>query len=231
MVSALPKHVQKSPKKANIVYVSPCPNCVRGICKIRKHHQLLYQRHQCIPILEKSSASTSGSSTPNAKITSTKLPPTKTADSADDESSDEEIYKAKKVRIPPEGREKARKSTLTRDDFSMDSIAGVSGSMVDLVKGAREVRRLIRETSFDSLASEFSLDLHENLGSNTASYFDGISCEVSRLKENCDSMSENIDFSSNISKLKPSKSEYFSKESTPASVTSNGLSANHNARL
>ena len=224
MPSSLPKHV-KSPKKANIVYVSPCPNCVRGVCKIRKHHQLLYQRHQCIPILaEKSSASTSGSSTPNAKVShssptkNSKLPPTKTAESADDESSDEEEYKkVKKVRIPPEGREKVKLgSSMTRDDYSMDSIAEVSGSMVDLVKGAREVRRLIRETSFDSLASEFSLDLRDNLGSGTASYFEGISSEVSRLKDNCDSMSENIDLSSySKPKMKSSKSEYFSKEYTP----------------
>ena len=48
---------------SQIVYVSPCPNCVRGVCKIKKHHQLLYHRHQFVPILE--SASTSGSSTPN----------------------------------------------------------------------------------------------------------------------------------------------------------------------
>ena len=48
---------------AQIVYVSPCPNCVRGVCKIKKHHQLLYHRHQFVPILE--SASTSGSTTPN----------------------------------------------------------------------------------------------------------------------------------------------------------------------
>ena len=47
---------------------------------------------------------------------------------------------------------------MARDDESMDSIVGMTGSMVDLVKGAREVRRLIREASFDSLASEFSLD-------------------------------------------------------------------------
>ena len=49
---------------AQIVYVSPCPNCVRGVCKIKKHHQLLYHRHQFVPILE-TSASTSGSTTPN----------------------------------------------------------------------------------------------------------------------------------------------------------------------
>ena len=52
---------------------------------------------------------------------------------------------------------------MARDDESMDSIVNwtldpPTGSMVDLVKGAREVRRLIREASFDSLASEFSLD-------------------------------------------------------------------------
>ena len=47
---------------------------------------------------------------------------------------------------------------MARDDESMDSIVGMTGSMVDLVKGAREVRRLIREASFDSLTSEFSLD-------------------------------------------------------------------------
>ena len=111
---------------------------------------------------------------------------------------------------------------MTRDDYSMDSIAGVSGSMVDLVKGAREVRRLIRETSFDSLASEFSLDLHDHLGSGTASYFEGISSEVSRLKDNCDSMSENLDFNSSRMrhKMKTSKSEYFKESSPPKNMDS-----------
>ena len=92
--------------------------------------------------------------------------------------------------------------------------------MVDLVKGAREVRRLIREASFDSLASEFSLDIsiHEGVGSQTASHFDSLCHEIDNLKENCDHMSEKLDFSdNNISNMmKSSKSDYqFSKESTP----------------
>ena len=59
---------------------------------------------------------------------------------------------------------------MARDDESMDSIVGMTGSMVDLVKGAREVRRLIREASFDSLASEFSID------------FQVLSCLLGELK-------------------------------------------------
>ena len=58
-----PTKVSTMKQMAQIVYVSPCPNCVRGVCKIKKHHQLLYHRHQFVPILE--SASTSGSTTPN----------------------------------------------------------------------------------------------------------------------------------------------------------------------
>ena len=90
----------------------------------------------------------------------------------------------KSGRVPPEGRDAALRAsggggaaaggqdrtcpnkfnqTMARDEESMDSIVNwtldpPTGSMVDLVKGAREVRRLIREASFDSLASEFSLD-------------------------------------------------------------------------
>lgn len=210
-------------RKPNIVYVSPCPNCVRGVCKIRKHHQLLYHRHQYVPILE--SASTSGASTPNLKTLTLDFKPQKTIEnfSADDETSEEEIEvkespSRKKNRIPPEGREKSRK--MARDEESMENIVGVSGSMVDLVKGAREVRRLIREASFDSLASEFSLDLQESLGGQTCANLDSIENEVSRLKDNCETMSEIVDFKAVSKNMKTSKSEYFSKESTPADLSS-----------
>ena len=37
------------------------------------------------------------------------------------------------------------------------STKSVSKGMIGLIRGAREVRRLIREASFDSTASEFSL--------------------------------------------------------------------------
>ena len=110
---------------------------------------------------------------------------------------------------------------MTRDDESMESIVGVSGSMVDLVKGAREVRRLIREASFDSLASEFSLDLslHDGVGGHTASHFDSLCAEIEDLKDNCDTMSDTM--SSVGGKVKASKSEQqFSKESTPSEFAS-----------
>merc|ERR1719158_1574737 len=162
----------------------------------------------------------------------------KDSESADDESSGDEStptknlpakQKRKSSRIPPEGREKPKLTcSMTRDDESMESIHGVSGSMVDLVKdsqrsnstsdcsggggdccgwewdsdelGAREVRRLIREASFDSLASEFSLDvsLNDGVGGQTAAQFDSLCEEIYNLKDNCDIMSEKIDFN-NIS--------------------------------
>ncbi len=88
--------------------------------------------------------------------------------------------------------------------------------MVNLVKGAREVRRLIREASIDSLASDFSLDMQESLGSQTASNFDSIYHEVSRLKSNCEVMEDNIDRNVvSSAKMKASKSEFF-KEPTPS---------------
>ena len=72
----------------------------------------------------------------------------KDSESADDESSGDEStptkggspakQKRKSSRIPPEGREKPRLTcSMTRDDESMESIHGVSGSMVDLVKGKK----------------------------------------------------------------------------------------------
>ena len=102
--------------------------------------------------------------------------------------------------------------------------------------GAREVRRLIREASFDSLASEFSLDvsLNDGVGGRTEAQFDSLYEEIYNLKDNCDIMSEKIDFSAheNSVKLKSSKSTDFfreinnhSKESTPAASDLSGTSA------
>jgi hypothetical protein len=43
------------------------------------------------------------------------------------------------------------------DSISVGPVTNVSKGMIGLIRGAREVRRLIREASFDSTASEFSL--------------------------------------------------------------------------
>ena len=40
----------------NLLYVSPCPNCIRGICKIRKHHQMMLRGNknlQFMPLWER----------------------------------------------------------------------------------------------------------------------------------------------------------------------------------
>ena len=53
------------------------------------------------------------------------------------------------------------------DSISQGPVSNrVSKGMIGLVRGAREVRRLIREASFDSTASEFSIgvSLAEDLG-------------------------------------------------------------------
>ena len=106
-----------------------------------------------------------------------------------------------------------------------------------ILTGAREVRRLIREASFDSLASEFSLDvsLNDGVGGQTAAQFDSLCEEIYNLKDNCDIMSEKIDFNNissaneNSVKMKSSKSDFFreinnSKESTP-DLSAGGASA------
>ena len=70
------------------------------------------------------------------------------------------------------------------------------------------------------MASEFSLDLQESLGGQTCANLDSIENEVSRLKDNCETMSEIVDFKAVSKNMKTSKSEYFSKESTPADLSS-----------
>ena len=80
---------------------------------------------------------------------------------------------------------------------SMDSdVCSITGSMVDLVQNAREVRRLIRETSFDSTASDFSLDLslNENLGASTADGLEGLCRGLSRLVDNCETIDQDMSF-------------------------------------
>ncbi len=81
---------------------------------------------------------------------------------------------------------------------STDSIASVSGSMVDLVRGAREVRRLIREASLDSLASDLSLDLRssmarEDLGASTEHHLDSLQGRLREVRDDCGAITERVD--------------------------------------
>ncbi len=84
---------------------------------------------------------------------------------------------------------------LMNKEESMDSIVGVTGSMADLVRGAREVRKLIREASFDSLTSDFSMELkiREDLGASTELNLDNLHSELLQLHSDCSAINERVD--------------------------------------
>ena len=91
----------------------------------------------------------------------------------------------------------------TREEYSVDSdleqlesgTDSVTGSMLDLVYDAREVRRLIREVSIDSNASDFSLGglclseagfcLPDDLTSDTCHNIQAITKDLDDLILNC----------------------------------------------
>ena len=83
---------------------------------------------------------------------------------------------------------------------SVDSLQGVSGDMVDLVKGAREVRRMIRETSMDSLCSDFSLNSYvggSRLNTEDLDYLAQIDSErflseLSSIRTSCDDLRDSL---------------------------------------
>jgi len=84
-------------------------------------------------------------------------------------------------------------SSLYQDNPSM-SACSMSGSMLDLVENAREVRRLIREASFDSTTSDLSLDLSLNgdIGVSTAEGLDTLCRGINKLIDNCENIDQDI---------------------------------------
>lgn len=91
----------------------------------------------------------------------------------------------------------------------MDSIVSASASMRSLVSGAKEVRRMIREASFDSLASDFSLgDFCQNdIGVSTELNLDLLTYDLSDLKDNVSSMNKAINQIPAEIQMSTSKSE------------------------
>lgn len=130
-----------------------------------------------------------------------------------------------------------------RDDFSGESdldchlSAGdsesVTGSMLDLVHDAREIRRLIREVSIDSNAS--SICLPEDLSHDTFQHIEGITKGLDELIFNCANIDqENIDDEScmRMSSSKSSTSglyQYASAEQNPEYNTSSPSEDNHDS--
>ena len=114
------------------------------------------------------------------------------------------LYGTSSCRTAPDGGE--RYSRSPPDNLYLDkegslvseseapSACSMSGSMLDLVQNAREVRRLIREASFDSTTSDLSLDLnsYDNLGAGTVEDFDTLCRGLNKLIDNCDNLNEDI---------------------------------------
>ena len=116
-------------------------------------------------------------------------------------------------------KNKTRNTSRCYREDSVDSLAGVSGSMVDLVKGAREVRRMIRETSMDSICSDFSLSSYNvggtNINREELDYLQQIDAErflseLSSIRTSCDELRDSLTtYSPNRSNmLTGSKSDY-----------------------
>ena len=90
-----------------------------------------------------------------------------------------------------------REDSLDSDhELPSVSVCSMSGSMLDLVENAREVRRLIREASFDSTGSDLSLDfsINENLGASTAEGLDTLAQGLNKLLDNCGNIEDDISY-------------------------------------
>ena len=242
---ALPASINTNTTPVHIS--NPCPRCVKGTCRLKKHQHQLILQSSC------SSSNYSGSppgqhkvktSTPDPEdlraglMTATThhhhRPERLSGDGSDETATDSSdrlqddlarfsgtpvgflkdqyrpTYRLYGCRGAPDGKERysaspsvssrcSSPSSEARDSGgggrsdSLDSDGGgcsMTGSMVELVANAREVRRLIRETSFDSTASDFSLDLslHENLGASTADGLEGLCRGLDRLVDNCETI-------------------------------------------
>lgn len=123
----------------------------------------------------------------------------------------------------------------TREEYSVDSdleqiesgTDSVTGSMLDLVYDAREVRRLIREVSIDSNASDFSLGglclseagfcLPDDLTSDTCHNIQAITKDLDDLILNCANNYEQEDdnHDSALTTSKSSTSGLYQYASTP----------------
>ena len=95
--------------------------------------------------------------------------------------------------------------SFDRDDTVESSIMSVSNSMASLVNGAKEVRRMIREASFDSLISDYSLELNEDIGMGTEHALERIQGDVAQVRDNCGDISDNV---ATTCLVVPSKSDY-----------------------
>jgi len=185
---------------------NPCPNCVKGNCRLK--------RHQISTASSTTSSCYSGSPIFRNRIK------TSTPEQAEEDQilqrtvaynrlTFRHFVPGHDIRMRGDGCDTDISLGLSRDT-SLSSLAEASGcsmssSMIDLVKDARQVRRLIREVSLDSQDSDLDVDLElkETSGLDLDHFYD----EMNKLIENCDDNYDlneevqNAELSSNVSQV------------------------------
>ena len=174
----------------------PCPNCVKGTCRLKRHQ---------LPLPGTSSSSSSCySGSPLYRIK------TSTPEQTEEELTLQRTMNYNKLlrrhyqlgldpRMSGDGCEEDQSVSYGMSrDASMSSLAefssiSVSNSMMDIVRDARDVRRLIREVSLDSQDSDLDLELESREVSRRRSGV-GVFCDqMSKLIENCEASNNNED--------------------------------------
>jgi len=110
-------------------------------------------------------------------------------------------------------------TSASRDNSERSSVCG---SMAELVRGAREVRRLIREASVDSLTSDYSLGfcVRDDIGASTENCLHHLEGDVSKLRETCGALDERVGAVPVNLAMAVSQSEYSLSKSAPTAETS-----------
>ena len=179
----------------------PCPNCVKGTCRLKRHY-----RHLPVPANNSSTSSSCYSGSPIYRYKVKTSTPDLAPDSLDADSTAVQravAFNRLTFRHHGPGRDLRMRGDGAEDeaslasaglglsrDCSLSSLAEVSGaaslssSMVDLVRGARQVRRLIREVSLDSQDSDLDLDLE--LRETARVDLGQFNEDMSRLIDNCE---------------------------------------------
>lgn len=193
---------RESPSPVQIYH--PCPNCVKGNCRLK--------RHQLSTASSTTSSCYSGSPIFRNRIK------TSTPEQAEEDQIMQRTVAYNRltfrhfvpghdIRMRGDGCDTDISLGLSRDT-SLSSLAeastcSMSSGMLDIVKDARRVRRLIREVSLDSQDSDLEVDL--GLRETSRLDLDLFYDEMNKLIENCDDNYDlneevqNAELSSNVS--------------------------------
>jgi len=216
-----PLHEQEYDSPSPVQISHPCPNCVKGSCRLK--------RHQFPPGSSASSSCYSGS--PIFRIKT----------STPDQPEDDQILQrtvaynrltfrhylpGQDIRMRGDGCEEDSSISLgISRDTSVSSLAdfsqmSASNSMMDIVKDARQVRRWIRQVSLDSQDSDLDIDLELRENSRAAD-LEQFCEEMNKMIDNCDDVTDDKDHKERVdpgeecnSSIKDSSDRNISRENS-----------------